>query len=74
MAPSPTLTDFTLYFLRLGAIGFGGPIALAGYMQRDLVEVRRWILSWGGNAQVLAPEELAESVREAVRGILETSL
>jgi chromate transporter len=32
-----------LYFLRLGALGFGGPIALAGYMQRDLVEKRRWI-------------------------------
>jgi chromate transporter len=31
------------YFLRLGTFGFGGPIALAGYMQRDLVEKRRWI-------------------------------
>jgi len=35
--------DFLLYFLRLGTFGFGGPIALAGYMQRDLVERRRWI-------------------------------
>jgi len=35
--------DFLLYFLRLGTFGFGGPIALAGYMQRDLVESRRWI-------------------------------
>jgi len=34
---------FLLYFLRLGTLGFGGPIALAGYMQRDLVERRRWI-------------------------------
>jgi chromate transporter len=32
-----------VYFLRLGTFGFGGPIALAGYMQRDLVETRRWI-------------------------------
>jgi len=31
------------YFLRLGTFGFGGPIALVGYMQRDLVERRRWI-------------------------------
>jgi chromate transporter len=31
------------YFLRLGATGFGGPIALAGFMQRDLVEHRKWI-------------------------------
>ncbi|HEY6008083.1 MAG TPA: chromate efflux transporter [Geobacteraceae bacterium] len=30
------------YFLRLGALGFGGPIALAGYMQRDLIP-RQWI-------------------------------
>ncbi len=34
---------FLLYFLRLGALGFGGPIALAGYMERDLVEERAWI-------------------------------
>ncbi len=35
--------EFLLYFLRLGTLGFGGPIALAGYMQRDLVEERGWI-------------------------------
>ncbi|MDQ4503527.1 chromate efflux transporter [Sinomonas sp. ASV322] len=34
---------FLLYFLRLGTIGFGGPIATVGYMQRDLVEQREWI-------------------------------
>src|SRR5438270_11207171 len=38
-----TMREFLLYFLRLGTFGFGGPIALAGYMQRDLVEQRRWI-------------------------------
>jgi chromate transporter len=38
-----TIRQVVLYFLRLGAVGFGGPIALAGYMQRDLVEERRWI-------------------------------
>ncbi len=37
------MRDFVLYFLRLGALGFGGPIALVGYMQRDLVEERGWI-------------------------------
>jgi chromate transporter len=37
------LRDLAGYFLRLGAFGFGGPIALAGYMQRDLVERRGWI-------------------------------
>ena len=39
----PSLRELLLYFLRLGAFGFGGPVALAGYMQRDLVEQRRWI-------------------------------
>src|SRR5215471_21624624 len=38
-----SLRDFLLYFLRLGTFGFGGPIALAGYMQRDLVEGRKWV-------------------------------
>src|ERR671938_1275835 len=37
------LRQLVYYFLRLGTLGFGGPIALAGYMQRDLVERRRWI-------------------------------
>src|SRR5215831_700389 len=40
---SCTLRELLLYFLRLGTTGFGGPIALVGYMQRDLVEKRRWI-------------------------------
>lgn len=38
-----TLWQLVLYFLRLGALGFGGPVALVGYMHRDLVERRRWI-------------------------------
>jgi chromate transporter len=42
-AEACSLRDLLLYFLRLGSFGFGGPIALAGYMQRDLVEARRWI-------------------------------
>ena len=35
------------YFLRLGTLGFGGPIAVVGYMQRDLVEQRGWIVQTG---------------------------
>jgi chromate transporter len=38
-----SLRRFVGYFLRLGTLGFGGPIALAGYMQRDLVERAGWI-------------------------------
>jgi chromate transporter len=41
----PKLPEFLLYFLRLGSLGFGGPIALAGYMQKELVEERRWVSS-----------------------------
>jgi chromate transporter len=38
-----SLRDLIGYFLRLGAWGFGGPVALVGYMHRDLVEKRNWI-------------------------------
>jgi len=38
-----SLTQLTLYFLKLGSIGFGGPVALVGYMYRDLVERYHWI-------------------------------
>src|SRR2546429_7731561 len=46
--PTPERVPYTLwqvvrYFLRLGTLGFGGPVALVGYMQRDLVEQRGWI-------------------------------
>jgi chromate transporter len=39
----PSLPRFVGYFLWLGTIGFGGPIALAGHMQQDLVDKRGWI-------------------------------
>ncbi len=39
----PGLATLLRYFLRLGTLGFGGPIAVVGYMQRDLVEQRRWM-------------------------------
>lgn len=38
-----TLWQLMAYFLRLGTLGFGGPVALVGYMHRDLVERRGWI-------------------------------
>src|SRR2546426_12785240 len=38
----PTRGNLSRYFLRLGALGFGGPIALVGYIHRDLVEARGW--------------------------------
>jgi chromate transporter len=42
-SPRPcTVGDLVRYFLKLGATGFGGPIALVGFMQRDLVEKRRF--------------------------------
>src|SRR5215510_8573706 len=48
-APTPTratratLGQLVRYFLYLGTFGFGGPVALIGFMHRDLVERRRWI-------------------------------
>ena len=42
-APAPTLWELTRYYLRLGALGFGGPVALAGEMRRDLVERLGWV-------------------------------
>ena len=31
------------YFLRLGSLGFGGPVALCGQMERELVQERKWL-------------------------------
>lgn len=41
--PGYTLAQLVRYVLGLGTWGFGGPVALVGYMYRDLVEKRRWI-------------------------------
>ena len=38
-----SLKELTLYFLKLGTWGFGGPVALVGYMHRDLVEDKKWL-------------------------------
>lgn len=42
-SPKYNLKELMLYFLKLGTIGFGGPVALVGYMHKDLVEDRQWI-------------------------------
>jgi proteasome accessory factor B len=39
----------------------------------SLVEIERWILSWGGDAKVVKPRELIESIRQAARKILDTN-
>lgn len=43
MPTAPTLGQMTLYFLRLGATGFGGPVALVNHMHHDLVDTHGWI-------------------------------
>ena len=37
------IRDLVLYYLRLGALGFGGPVALVGQMERELVQERKWL-------------------------------
>ncbi|MFI4967907.1 MAG: chromate efflux transporter [Gammaproteobacteria bacterium] len=43
MSEVTSLPRLGTYFLRLGATGFGGPVALANHMHRDLVETQGWI-------------------------------
>ena len=37
------IRDLVSYYLRLGAIGFGGPAALVGQMEKELVQERQWL-------------------------------
>jgi chromate transporter len=61
--PHYALWQMVVYALKLGSIGFGGPIALVGYMHRDLVEDRKWITeseySEGMTLAQVAPGPLA---------------
>lgn len=66
--PNYTLWQMILYFLRLGTIGFGGPVALVGYMYRDLVEDRKWI-SDADYKEGLALAQLAPGPLAAQLGI-----
>jgi len=58
-----SLKDLIIYFLKLGTLGFGGPVALVGYMHRDLVENKKWIseddFKEGLTLSQLAPGPLA---------------
>src|SRR5216684_1939239 len=38
-----SIGELTVYFLRLGLLGFGGPVALVGQMERELVAERAWL-------------------------------
>jgi chromate transporter len=64
--PQYSLWQIVLYFLKLGTWGFGGPIALVGYMKRDLVDERNWIsesdYKEGLSLAQLAPGPLAEQL------------
>src|SRR4029077_5957686 len=45
VAPTPSgrIGELVLYFLRLGFLGFGGPVALVGQMERELVAEKGWL-------------------------------
>jgi chromate transporter len=53
-AANYTLWQLVRYMLGLGTWGFGGPVALVGYMYRDLVEKRHWISDWHKLGQIAA--------------------
>jgi chromate transporter len=40
---APRIRDLVGYFLRLGSLGFGGPVALCGLMEKELVQDRGWL-------------------------------
>lgn len=63
-----TLWQMIMYMLRLGSMGFGGLIALVGYMHRDLVEERKWI-SQADDKEGLALSQLAPGPLAAPLGI-----
>jgi chromate transporter len=63
-----TLWQMVRYMLRLGTLGFGGPVALVGYMHRDLVEARGWI-SEGDYKEGLALAQMAPGPLAAQLGI-----
>jgi len=46
------MAELALYFLRLGFLGFGGPVALVGQMERELVNEKKW----------LSKEQMRESI------------
>jgi chromate transporter len=41
--PRVRIRDLVWYYLRLGTLGFGGPVALCGQMERELVQDRKWV-------------------------------
>src|SRR3954463_680155 len=66
--PRYSLRQLVFYFLKLGATGFGGPVALVNYMHRDLVEQRKWI-SEEDYKEGLALSQLAPGPLAAQLGI-----
>jgi chromate transporter len=66
--PVYSLRELTGYFFKLGYSGFGGPVALVGYMHRDLVEKRKWI-SEAEYKEGLALAQLAPGPLAAQLGI-----
>jgi chromate transporter len=66
--PSYTLQQLVVYFLKLGSTGFGGPVALVGYMHKDVVENKKWV-SEDEYKQGLALAQLAPGPLAAQLGI-----
>jgi chromate transporter len=68
LKPTYSLAALIKYFLKLGSTGFGGPVALVGYMHKDLVENKKWV-SEEEYKQGLALAQLAPGPLAAQLGI-----
>jgi len=68
VTPGYSLWQLVQYMAKLGTVGFGGPVALCGYMHRDLVERRKWI-SESDYKEGLALAQLMPGPLEAQLGI-----
>ena len=46
LRPRRPIREVVAYFLRLGTLGFGGPVALVGLMEKELVQDRGWLTNF----------------------------
>ena len=65
--PPGRIGELTRYFLRLGLLGFGGPVALVGQMERELVDDRGWLTKEQMREAIAICQSLAGTARDPGR-------